>query len=208
MELRLSAAAPSHDAIRAAARGVLVEEPMADAVVPRMDVTIEDGVRVAVRTSHRRSTHVSSVEVQRALLDACWRHIVVASHALWYYTPMALAFSRHLAPAAVLFDCMDELAAFAGARPSCRAGGELLLRADVVTTGGQSLYEAKRACTGTSTCFQQRRRRALRARPDGAGGIRTDAAAAPAPGLFRRHRRAHGLRARRGHRRRATTGSW
>ena len=64
---------------------------------------------------------------------------------LWYYTPMALAFTRHLEPAAVVYDCMDELSAFAGAPPALRgASGQLLARADIVFTGGQSLYEAKR----------------------------------------------------------------
>jgi UDP-galactopyranose mutase len=123
-----------------------VEEPIEDAVVPRMDVTIEDAVCVAVPHVPSALDPVVAVEVQRALLDALLAAHRVASYALWYYTPMALAFSRHLAPAAVLFDCMDELAAFAGAPPDLPGlERELLLRADVVTTGGQSLYEAKRA---------------------------------------------------------------
>jgi UDP-galactopyranose mutase len=58
---------------------------------------------------------------------------------------MALEFTDHLAPAAVVYDCMDELAAFKGAPPTLAAReAELLARADLVLTGGQSLYEAKR----------------------------------------------------------------
>src|SRR4051794_1186902 len=58
---------------------------------------------------------------------------------------MALAFTYHLRPLGVVYDCMDELSAFAGAPASLRARErELLTRADVVFTGGQSLYEAKR----------------------------------------------------------------
>jgi len=64
---------------------------------------------------------------------------------LWYYTPMALPFTRHLKPLAVVYDCMDELSAFAGAPPALRQReAELMKRADIVLTGGQSLYEAKR----------------------------------------------------------------
>jgi UDP-galactopyranose mutase len=47
---------------------------------------------------------------------------------------------------AVVYDCMDELSAFAGAPPELRMRErELFARADVVFTGGQSLYEAKRS---------------------------------------------------------------
>ena len=30
----------------------------------------------------------------------------------WYYTPMAVPFTDHLTPELVVYDCMDELAAF------------------------------------------------------------------------------------------------
>jgi UDP-galactopyranose mutase len=85
------------------------------------------------------------VRQQRALLDQLLRSHGVAEYLLWYYTPMALAFSGHLRPRAVVYDCMDELSAFAGAPPALRERETALLaRADVVLTGGQSLYEAKR----------------------------------------------------------------
>ena len=65
------------------------------------------------------------------------------------YTPMALEFSGHLRPAATIYDCMDELSAFAGAPAGIREKErELLARADLVLTGGRSLYEAKRALHG------------------------------------------------------------
>jgi UDP-galactopyranose mutase len=56
-----------------------------------------------------------------------------------------LQFTRHLRPRAVVYDCMDELSAFRGASPLLRGlESELMSRADLVFTGGQSLYEAKR----------------------------------------------------------------
>ena len=57
---------------------------------------------------------------------------------------MSLRFTNHLTPELIVFDCMDELSGFAGAPPEMLGmEDELLRRADVVFTGGQSLYEAK-----------------------------------------------------------------
>lgn len=64
---------------------------------------------------------------------------------LWYYTPMMLPFSRHLAADCLVYDCMDELANFRFAPPELTTlEDELIARADLVFTGGYSLYEAKR----------------------------------------------------------------
>jgi len=63
----------------------------------------------------------------------------------WYYTPMMLPFSRHVEAEATVYDCMDELSAFRFAPPALLALEEELLRAaDLVFTGGFSLFEAKR----------------------------------------------------------------
>jgi UDP-galactopyranose mutase len=64
---------------------------------------------------------------------------------LWYYTPMALTFSRHLKPALTVYDCMDELSLFKGAPAHLQnLEKELISRADLIFTGGQTLYEGKR----------------------------------------------------------------
>jgi UDP-galactopyranose mutase len=82
---------------------------------------------------------------QRTLVDLLLRQHGVSKYTLWYYTPMALPFTRHLSPLSVVYDCMDELSAFAGAPPELTAlEAELLTRCDLVLTGGHSLYEAKR----------------------------------------------------------------
>jgi UDP-galactopyranose mutase len=58
---------------------------------------------------------------------------------------MALPFTGQLEPLAVVYDCMDELSAFDRAPLAMRQReAELLASADLVFTGGQSLYEAKR----------------------------------------------------------------
>ncbi|MFL5295770.1 MAG: UDP-galactopyranose mutase [Phenylobacterium sp.] len=63
----------------------------------------------------------------------------------WYYTPMMLSFSRHLDAVCTVYDCMDELANFKFAPPELTLlERELMSVADVVFTGGYSLWEAKR----------------------------------------------------------------
>jgi UDP-galactopyranose mutase len=80
----------------------------------------------------------------RALLDD---HVAGIEGRLlrWYYTPMMLPFSRHLDAACTVYDCMDELKNFRFAPPELMAlEQELFGIADLVFTGGYSLYEAKR----------------------------------------------------------------
>jgi glycosyltransferase involved in cell wall biosynthesis len=82
---------------------------------------------------------------QRDLLDHMLFDFEIEQPVLWYYTPMALPFSEHVDATLVAYDCMDELSAFRGAPPRMLAlESRLLDRADVVFTGGSSLYQAKR----------------------------------------------------------------
>jgi len=63
----------------------------------------------------------------------------------WYYTPMMLEFSRHLQADATVYDCMDELSKFRFAPPRLLdLEQELIDKADLVFTGGSSLFEAKK----------------------------------------------------------------
>lgn len=63
----------------------------------------------------------------------------------WYYTPMMLGFSSQPGAICTVYDCMDELANFKFAPPELVGlERELFSKADVVFTGGHSLYEAKR----------------------------------------------------------------
>jgi hypothetical protein len=91
----------------------------------------------------------SSIDEQTATL----RHLLdrqLATRAdsrliAWYYTPMALKFTDHLEFSACVYDCMDELSAFKFAPPELTSlEQQLVQRADVMFTGGHSLYEAKR----------------------------------------------------------------
>lgn len=63
----------------------------------------------------------------------------------WYYTPMALSFTEQLNPALTVYDCMDELSLFKNAPAELKdLEKRLMAKSDVVFTGGNSLYEAKK----------------------------------------------------------------
>lgn len=72
----------------------------------------------------------------------------------WLYTPLALPLLRALRPEVVVYDCMDELSLFLGAPPELLTReAELLRCADVMFTGGPSLYRAKQARHPNVHCF-------------------------------------------------------
>ncbi len=63
----------------------------------------------------------------------------------WYYSPMAFLFTKHLNALLTIYDCMDELSAFKFAPPELKqAENDLLESAEIVFTGGYSLYKAKK----------------------------------------------------------------
>jgi protoporphyrinogen oxidase/glycosyltransferase involved in cell wall biosynthesis len=73
---------------------------------------------------------------------------------VWFYTPMALPLLTQLHPALVVYDCMDELAAFKNPpKQLLQRESALLSIADLVFTGGPSLYEAKRSRHANAHCF-------------------------------------------------------
>lgn len=79
------------------------------------------------------------------LLDDLLRLHGSAKPILWFYTPQMYDFAKHINAAAVVYDCMDELANFKFASPRLRDDElALMARADVVFAGGMSLYEARR----------------------------------------------------------------
>ena len=123
------------------------EEPIYGDEPTRLDVSRrEDNLFVIVpRISHADRESGRTVEIQRELLDGFISAENINEFVLWFYTPMAMDFAAHLEPLATVFDCMDELSAFKFAPPELIENERKLLeKADVVFTGGQSLYEAKR----------------------------------------------------------------
>ncbi|MDQ6901442.1 MAG: glycosyltransferase family 1 protein [Bacteroidota bacterium] len=82
---------------------------------------------------------------QKVLLSLLYEQYGIKNYMHWYYTPMSLAISNHLQPEIVIYDCMDELSNFKFAPPELKQKEKELFRiADVVFTGGHSLYQAKK----------------------------------------------------------------
>jgi UDP-galactopyranose mutase len=137
-------------------RVFFMEEPLFDrpaGAASELDMRrVDDGPDVVVpHLAARPSFDLREVERDlRTLLDRFVVEVALRpSPVLWFYTPMALGWARHLAtPArsgAIVYDCMDELSLFHAAPPALTdRERELFAIADVVFTGGQSLYEAKR----------------------------------------------------------------
>ncbi len=89
-------------------------------------------------------------ELVQELVD---RHNLSGS-VCWFYTPMALPLADEVKPVGIIYDCMDELSAFLGAPLELRQREkELLGRADLVFTGGPSLYRAKKERHPRVYCF-------------------------------------------------------
>ena len=73
---------------------------------------------------------------------------------VWFYTPMALPLLQNFKPSKVVYDCMDELAMFKNApKQLLQRESALLNIADVVFTGGPSLYQSKRDRHANAHCF-------------------------------------------------------
>jgi glycosyltransferase involved in cell wall biosynthesis len=84
-------------------------------------------------------------QAQGLLLKKLLEDIDLEECIFWYYTPMALKFSENFKPRMILYDCMDELSAFKFApKELVLLEKRLMAKADLVFTGGNSLYEAKR----------------------------------------------------------------
>ena len=132
------------------------EEPVfLEAVNPELSVKdTADGVTVCVPQLPQGLPQNEVFRTQETMLKSFLKKQKLESYVLWYYTPMARNFSRDLDPEVVIYDCMDELSGFRGAPPGLRAAeSELFDAADLVFTGGRSLYESKRNRHPSVHCF-------------------------------------------------------
>lgn len=130
-----------------ARRVYFVEEPMFHDHLTAASVSMEPHGNVLVVVPQLPSyfTAAQVLAAQRALLSQLIATERMSKYVLWYYTPSAMTFTDHLRPHAVVYDCMDELSAFKHADPALPSLERALMRrADLVLTGGQSLYEAKK----------------------------------------------------------------
>jgi len=144
---------PNHLMARAAKRYdvLFVEEPVPDEGRPWLELIPVDGLTV-VRP--HLPADLAAPPVVAALLRNLLEEREIVDPVLWYYTPMALHWTEGIRASAVVYDCMDELSAFRSAPPALVALEQALLeRADLVFTGGRSLFEAKRHRSSAVHCF-------------------------------------------------------
>lgn len=128
-------------------RVFFIEEPIFSGGEPSLEIRVdtESGVHIVVPHFAAGLPQAESDRVQETLLKQLIAIARIDEYFFWYYTPMAMGFTRDLAPLLVVYDCMDELSAFQGAPPALREREkQLFAMADLVFTGGQTLYEAKR----------------------------------------------------------------
>jgi UDP-galactopyranose mutase len=129
-------------------RVFFIEEPQFDeenCQTKYLQSSRQDNLQVIVPILPRNLAPENHTEALTSILDQLIEDEDIQDMSCWYYTPMAWPFSRHLKPASIVFDCMDELSAFKNPPANLlQWESELLKHADVVFTGGISLYEAKR----------------------------------------------------------------
>jgi UDP-galactopyranose mutase len=135
-----------------------IEEPVADVAGPARWERSTPAPGVTVLRPYTPSTapgfHEEQLPYLRALVAELVEAEEIADVVAWLYTPLALPLARELEPTALVYDCMDELSLFQGAPPELvEREAELMAAADVMFTGGRSLYRAKRGRHPNLFCF-------------------------------------------------------
>ena len=121
------------------------EEPVYDAPSQYNEIFDDPKTGVCVVTPHITSDTVNVSDALRHLLDMFMVSMNIRTYFTWYYTPLSFAFSDHLKPALLVYDCMDELSSFKFASPEIKVWEQqIFAKADIVFTGGMHLYEAKK----------------------------------------------------------------
>ena len=150
---------PQHLLSRLAARWrvVFIEEPMTHAEEARMEhLNPTEGVEVwrPHVPGAAPGFHDDHLPALQQLIAESMREREVSDYWVWLYTPMALPLAAGLSPRGVVYDCMDELTAFKQApRQLVQRENALFKLADLVFTGGPSLYESKRHRHPDVHCF-------------------------------------------------------
>ena len=123
---------------------VVVEEPLPSAF--DRDEIVRDGNVTVIRPLRRRGWTPPFLD--ESLLASARAAAGEGPAGVWLYTPMLSGLADAFDAAPLIYDVMDELAQFDGAPAGIgERDAELLARADLVFTGGRSLY-AKRAAYG------------------------------------------------------------
>jgi UDP-galactopyranose mutase len=133
------------------------EEPVTNAQQDSLEIT-QINPELFVCRPHTRSSapgfHDEQVPTLKAMLEEMIESHQLQTYNAWFYSPMALPLIQDLTPQKIIYDCMDELSAFRNApRQLLQRERALLKVADLVFTGGPSLYRAKRDRHPNVHCF-------------------------------------------------------
>ena len=150
---------PQHLLSRLAQRWpvIFIEEPMPNSAEDRIEhITAAPGVEVW--RPHVRGAahgfHPDHKAVMQRLVARAIAEQGISDYWVWFYTPMALPMADKLEPEGIIYDCMDELSMFRGApKELIEQENALFKAADVVFTGGRSLYNAKKTRHKNVHCF-------------------------------------------------------
>jgi glycosyltransferase involved in cell wall biosynthesis len=123
-----------------------IEEPVYDAESPYFSIDKKmKGLRVCTPHLPASLTKQETDALLTGFLDDFLSQKNLEDFAFWYYTAMALSFTDKFTPKLTIYDCMDELSAFKFAPEELKSlEKKLFQKADIVFTGGYSLYEAKK----------------------------------------------------------------
>ena len=129
-------------------RVFFIEEPLFEPDSPdylRHTVCSRTGVHVLTPVlAHEQDASSDRI---KQLVQSYLKSEKVSEPIVWFYSPMCLdSFPADTPASAVVYDCMDELSLFKGAPPRLHVNeAELMKMADLVFTGGVSLFEFKRS---------------------------------------------------------------
>lgn len=124
-----------------------IEEPIFDAEDQAYFSSSQINSSLSVLVPHLLPGLTAEEQIlqQELLLKNIIKTDRVKEFIFWYYTPMALEFTGAFSPALIVYDCMDELSAFKFAPEKLKAlEFKLMEKADLVFTGGHTLYQEKK----------------------------------------------------------------
>jgi glycosyltransferase involved in cell wall biosynthesis len=127
-------------------RVFFIEEPIWDAGEETVSITqVAENITLVVPYLQSDNVSRSALHFKKEMLDKLFEEKNITDYIFWYYSPMALPFSDHASPALIVYDCMDELSSFKNPPHALKENeAALIKKADVMFTGGHSLYGFKK----------------------------------------------------------------
>ena len=141
---------PQHLLTRFAAkfRVFFVEEPIMYKGTDKFEVTItKSNVWRVIPMLSSRKVKKSLAERQTLLLNSLFSIFEIKEYIFWYYSPLAISFTKQFSPLKIIYDCNEEFSVnkLAPATVS-ELESELLQKSDIVFASGINLFNVKKKC--------------------------------------------------------------